>query len=446
MLSIGRLRGGGADYYLDAVANGTEDYYLGHGEAPGSWLGSGITAFSLSGRVSGADLRNVLSGIDPTSGEKLARANRRRPGFDLCFKAPKSVSLLFGLGDAQIAGTVVAAHEEAVAPALSYLERHGAWSRKGRNGVERVRTEGFVAAAFRHRTSRAGDPQLHTHVLVANLVRRSDGTWATLDATPLYHLAKTAGFLYDAHLRAALSEELGVEWGPVHNGYADVVGFDKPLRDHFSRRRKEIEDYLEARGESSAKAADLAALMTRKRKDYGVDAHVLRATWRARAIEVGLDPATLPTLLDRVAEREVPDPERLDGVAAALSSASGLTKKASTFTLHDVARAFAEAFRAGATVDEVEAWVGDYLARSELRQLPRACRKTRAALHTTADMLAVERAALTTVAARRDEGAGVASEDALAAALARRPTLSAEQVEVVGALCRSGHASRPSSG
>lgn len=440
MLSVTRLRRGGADYYLDSVARGAEDYYLGHGEAPGSWFGSGVEAISLAGEVEADDLRAVLAGTDPRDGEVMVAQRRdRRPGFDLCFKAPKSVSLLYGLGDVEIAGTVVAAHEEAVEAALRYLERHAGWSRRGRNGVEAVATGGFVAAAFRHRTSRAGDPQLHTHVLVANMVRRSDGEWGALDARPLYHLAKTAGYLYDAHLRAALSDELGVEWGPVRNGYADVLGIDKALRDHFSRRRREIEEFMAARGQTSARAADVAALVTRKAKDYQVDAHMLRAGWRTRAEEFGFDPTTLPELLHRVTEREPPSPAALRSVAAHLSSPAGLTEKTSTFTLHDAVRGFSEAFPQGATVSEVETWASDYLTRPELRHLPAACCKTRSPFHTTAEMLAIERAALGAVAERRDEGAGLVGEGTLAGVLARRPGLSAEQVEVVESLCRSGH-------
>ena len=116
------------------------------------------------------------------------------------------------------------AHDRAVRDALGYLEREAAVTRRGPAGVHAIAGNGFVAAGFRHRTSRAGDPQLHTHVLVANLTLGADGQWSTLDGRRIYAHAKTAGFLYEARLRSLLTRELGVEWTPVRNGIADVAG------------------------------------------------------------------------------------------------------------------------------------------------------------------------------------------------------------------------------
>jgi conjugative relaxase-like TrwC/TraI family protein len=223
VLSIGKLVDAG--YYLDRVASGVEDYYTLKGEAPGVWLGQGAAELGLSGRVQAEDLRVVLAGFDPETGASLGLpANRRVGGYDLCFRAPKSVSVLAGLGDADTAGVVRACHDEAVAAAFGYLEHHAAFGRHGHNGVEQVKGNGLIAAAFRHRTSRAGDPHLHTHVLVVNALRRPDGSWGTIDARHVFAHAKTAGCLYEAHLRAALTRELGVDWDPVCHGIADLVG------------------------------------------------------------------------------------------------------------------------------------------------------------------------------------------------------------------------------
>src|SRR5205085_5486022 len=97
--------------------------------------------------------------------------------FDLCFRAPKSVSVLAGLGDPDTVAVVHRAHADAVDAALGFLERHGCEARRGHDGVESLTGAGFVGVAFRHRTSRAGDPHLHTHVLVANLTR-AGGRWS----------------------------------------------------------------------------------------------------------------------------------------------------------------------------------------------------------------------------------------------------------------------------
>ncbi len=211
---------------------------------------------------------------------------RRRvgvPGFDLTFSAPKSVSVLFGVGDDRMRGAIQRAHDRAVADAFGYVERHAAVTRRGAGGVHAVPGRGLIAAAFRHRTSRAGDPQLHTHVLVANLTLGADGRWSALDGRRLYAHAKTAGYLYEARLRAELTRELGLEWGPVRNGIADVAGVPAPVLRAFSRRRAEIDAELERHGTRSAAAAQIAALETRRRKDYGVTPEQLAPEWRERA-------------------------------------------------------------------------------------------------------------------------------------------------------------------
>ena len=106
--------------------------------------------------------------------------------------------------------------------------------------------DGFVAAAFRHRTSRAGDPHLHTHVVIANLAHSpSDGRWTALDGRPLYSWLSPVGHLYEAQLRWELTRRLGVEWGPVRNGIADIAGIPQTAMREFSTRRREIEAHLD---------------------------------------------------------------------------------------------------------------------------------------------------------------------------------------------------------
>ena len=246
---------GQADYYLQAVGQGIEDYYTGQGEAPGRWLGTGSRELELSGQVEADALRAVLNGNRPDGSGPLTRSGQgqnRVPGFDLTFSAPKSVSLLFGLGDPEVSRAVRDAHEAAVEASLDYMERHAAMGRRGKGGAISVLGNGFIGAGFRHRTSRAGDPQLHTHVLVANMTRGPDGRWTALDARRLYIHARTGGFLYQAKLRLELTRRLGVEWTAVRNGVAEIDGISPALRRAFSRRRAEIESELTERGERSA--------------------------------------------------------------------------------------------------------------------------------------------------------------------------------------------------
>ena len=333
MMSIGKLVAGPGvgRYYIDQVAQGREDYYAGEGEAAGVWMGTGVALLGLSGEVGEQELARLLEGRDPCSGLLLRPLRSSSPvaGFDLTLRAPKSVSILFGVAEREVAQRVVCAHELAVAEAIGYLEREACWTRRGAGGVIRLPGRGFVAAGFRHRSSRAGDPLLHTHVVVANATQTADGRWTALDGRELYRHAKTAGFLYQAALRAELSRELGLRWQPVVHGAADVEGVPRRVIEHFSQRRAEILELMGARGERSARAAQVATLETRRRKDYGVPVDRLREQWRARAAEHGLDRDALTRVLRPGPERRV----EASDLAERLEGPDGLTRERSAFTL-----------------------------------------------------------------------------------------------------------------
>src|SRR4051812_8601325 len=227
MLSIGKLAAGQAAYYERQVARGHDDYYSGRGEAPGEWTGRGAAALGLSGQVDATHFNALMAGVDPSDKalERPLRDSRGEPkvvGFDLTFSAPKSVSVLFAAGDEQTAGQLIAAHEAAVRAALGYVEDAAVKVRRGKGGAIVEPGEGVVAAAYRHRMSRSLDPQLHTHVVCANVARGPDGRWTALDGRHLYEHAKTSGYLYQAHLRAEVRERLGLEWGPVTKGAAEL--------------------------------------------------------------------------------------------------------------------------------------------------------------------------------------------------------------------------------
>ena len=179
MLSIGVMKTLGWEYYAREVAHGLEDYYTGAGEAAGVWTGRGAQAAGISGEVTAGALGLAFGEArHPETGEALGRPWRPDGviGFDATFSAPKSVSLLFALGDRDVRAQVRAAHVTAVEEAgLAYLEDHAAFTRRGRNGVMITDTDGLVIARFEHRTSRALDPQLHSHCLILNKVRERPG-------------------------------------------------------------------------------------------------------------------------------------------------------------------------------------------------------------------------------------------------------------------------------
>src|SRR5215207_6274858 len=331
MVSIGKLAAGQAEYYLEqargtvstaaAVASGVEDYYLEGSEPDGAWLGNGSAALGLSGRVEAAALERVLAGRHPVDGA-LLRVRGSVPGFDVTFSAPKSVSVIFGVADPEVQRAVVAAHGRAVRQAFGYLENVAAVARRGAGGAESVAGNGLVAASFLHRTSRAGDPQLHTHVLVANLIQGSDGQWSALDGRLVYAHARTAGYLYQAALRAELARRLGVRWRPVRNGMAEIEGVPEKALRTFSRRRAEIQDAMARHGSAGPKAARVAALDTRRAKDRGVRPELLVPEWRERATGQGLPEWRIERICRYGRPVEVPDWDELFGK---LAGPDGLT-------------------------------------------------------------------------------------------------------------------------
>ena len=433
MLNIGKLGAGRAGYYL-SLATGVEDYYTGHGEAPGRWFGHGADLLGLAGTVDAADLTAILEGRRPGSDERLTRT--KVPGFDLTFRAPKSVSVLYALGDPDtVTAAVVEAHEAAVEAAIGYLEREACVTRRRVDGeVTGFAGEGFVAAGFRHRTSRAGDPTLHTHVLVANLTRTPDGRWGALDGRHIYRHALTAGYLYQAQLRAELTRRIGVEWGPIANGCADVAGIPDQVLREFSTRRAEILERMEDRGQWSARAAQAATLDTRRAKDYQVTASQLRDDWTLRAEGLGWGPLRLQELIDR-AQPRLRDLGDLDALFVELASPQGLTRHASTFTRPDVMRAIASRMVDGADVELIDGLADVFvctagaIAVGEVRGQP---------AWTTRELLTVEAHLLTGADTRTNDHAGVAGRAEVAAAIAGRPTISDEQADMVAELCLSG--------
>jgi hypothetical protein len=184
----------------------------------------------------------------------------------------------------------------------------------------------------------------------------SDGRWGTLDGRRIYAHAKTAGYLYEQRLRVLLTREPGFEWEPVRNGIADVVGVSPAVRRAFSRRRVEIQAEMARRGATSAGAAQIAALATRRAKDYRVSPERLAPEWRERAAALGLDRAAVRGVLGRTDVRELGRGET-DELLARLAGPEGLTAERSTFTRRDVLQALAGGLPAGVDV-VIGSWSG----------------------------------------------------------------------------------------
>lgn len=458
VLSVGKLAPGQGNYYLHSVAQGAEDYYLFSGEAPGRWVGGGCGGLGLQGRVESEQFTSVLDGRDPATGDALGKrwATSKLPGFDLTFSAPKSVSVLWALGDEQLSRQMRDAHDRAVEAAVGYLERTASHARRGHAGCGQIETNGFLAAAFRHRTSRAGDPNLHTHVVVANRVRGSDGRWSALDGRALYRQARTAGTLYQSHLRHEL-RELGLTWNVAQTGVAEIDGVPRAVRREFSQRRQEIERSMAERGTTSARGAQIATLQTRKAKDYGVQVESLADDWRQRAEALGFDPTYVADLLRQGRQRATSHPNVetehvYPHLRQSLLSQVGLTERASTFRERDVLRALAIAERDGMPVTSCEQIGRRLLSEPQVVHLgptaptdhPTEQRLTESAVGgsehrmTTADLLATEAGLIDAAVRRVGEGCALAVPAEVDRALADRPHLSDEQVGMIRRLTEAG--------
>ena len=472
MLSVSKLSPGQEAYYERSVADGIDDYYTGRGESPGVWVGRGAAELELDGVVGEGELGRLISGrhpltsavlrshppkkritverIDPATGARYIEEKMLSPvaGYDLVFSPPKSVSLLHALGSEEVRHAVDQAHLAAWQAALAYLEQRACVTRKGKNGRVHERGSGFVAAAYQHRTSRAQDPHLHTHVIVANMAKSpSDGEWRALDGVPiLKHYRLAAGYLYQAQLRFQLSRSLGVEWREPENGMAEIAGVPEEAVRAFSQRRAQVLDYLERQGSSGFYAAKVAAIETRDPKEP-VDLPRMRLEWEARAAEHGLGRRELKRLLGRTLEREL-DEGRAAEVAASLLGPEGLTEMRSTFSGADAVMAWAQAHTQGAPAERILSLVGRFIGMEQVAPVwPAAI--GRPAVFSTAELLRHERAALGLAAHSRHTRAPTVSAATIDQVVrARAATLGREQAAMLRAaasspdrvVCVVGHA------
>jgi conjugative relaxase-like TrwC/TraI family protein len=264
-------------------------------------------------------------GREPTSGSELAgfaaRVSRRPgvpvAGYDLTFTPVKSVSALWAVAPPRIAQVVEQAHADACADVLAWLERRAGYTRLGRDGVRQVQVRGLLAVAFTHRDSRAGDPNLHTHVAVSNKVQTLDGRWRALDGRPLHALATAASERYNTRLEALLIDRLGFTFAdrpgtpsgkrPVR----EAVGVDSGLLELWSSRRAAIDtrrSELAARFTAehsrpptpveAIKLAQQATLETRQAKHQPRSYAEQRATWRADAEQALGGPRQVEAMLE----------------------------------------------------------------------------------------------------------------------------------------------------
>jgi TrwC relaxase len=257
----------------------------------------------------------------------------------------------------------------------------------------------------------------------------------------LYRAAQTAGYLYQAHLRARVHQRLGLEWGPVRRGAAELVGIDRGVLAEFSRRRHEMRREAENGGLAldTKRRSEKAAIATRERKQYGVETHTWREEVRARASEHGLDRRRASALVVTGRRRvqrgrlERESPARLRAVDDALAGAGGLTARDNTFDERAVLRAHAQAAQQGATIRVLRARAAGFARRGDVLA-------TRRREMTTAELVGVERGLIAAAQGRAGEGVARVDERTLARALAAcEREMTSEQSAAVHATVTSGH-------
>src|SRR5215213_7502114 len=365
--------------------------------------------------------RKVL-GADPRSlyGEAFAgawqhrgkRVDARVQAFDHCFSSPKSVSLLAAGGNPKIRRPLAEGRAEALMVAVGYLERHGIGVRRDHNGTDRYRAVGGLAAvAFEHRMSRSGDPNLHTHVLVQNAAQGPDGRWTALDSDRLYAHLMAADHLYLAAERAALTERLGVRWGPVdeRSGAAEIIGLDdRTLIERFSKRSEQIDQWLDAHGLSGIKASSAAAVATRAPKDYAESEASVYARWAAELAEQGVGERQLAEVCSGGRGWPATRTE-LDAALDALSGPDGLTGQASTFTRTEVVDALAKRLPVAPSAQEALTQVEAAADRFLEERAVRVARDRRLGVErfSTPELLALERQLVDGATQRADERCAV---------------------------------------
>ncbi|MEC3853624.1 MobF family relaxase [Paenarthrobacter ureafaciens] len=311
----------------------TISYYVKTGTPQGRWLGNGLQGITreVGDTVTESDARSIFQdATHPDSREPLGRPHGQPPisqedgnqraikhavaGFDLTFSVPKSVSALWALSPRHLQEQILQTHHEGIEATLAWMEEQVIHTRSGRNGVAHVGTKGVIAAAFDHWESRAGDPQLHTHLVIANRVQRvTDGSWVTLDSRSLYKAVVAASEHYNGLLFDALHTSLGTDTDirapaqNTHNPSQQLTGIAEALVRDFSNRSKLIDIETDrlvkqwttghgARPTATTivKLRQQATLSTRTPKN--VEPSPLRALsgqWRARAKANGFDPESV---------------------------------------------------------------------------------------------------------------------------------------------------------
>lgn len=321
----------------------------------------------------------------------------RVPAFDVTLSAPRSVSLVWALGDEQTRAAIETAHATAVRQTLEMLEREAAFARRGRGG-ERIERVALTAATFRHGESRPAehadgvifaDPNLHTHCVVLNLATRADGSVGALHSTVLRDWKMTAGAVYHAALAAGVTNA-GFGLDRIgKNGIFEIVGISDDAIEYFSARRQEIVEELALAGVESGNAAALAAIVAKATRTAKTTGSLSREeAWSAAASRIGFDvEASLSSAAEPEPDGQSPETLLADRLAAL---PAGLTETRSVLDRRDLFRAVGEVLvGTGFGAERVEAEVDRLLAGGLFVEIGRD--RLNLPRYSTPEMIRIER-------------------------------------------------------
>ncbi len=369
------------------------------------------------------------------------RVDDRDACFDLCFSDVKSGSLFYAGADEATRREYVAARQAAIRGALGWLEQHAVGVRRGHGGAEHLAGRGLLAIGYDHRTSREGDPQLHTHLLVQNLTEGPDGRATALDSKRLWAHLMTAERVYQQLWRAELSRRLGLEFVEVpDHEQREIAGWhDKALRDGFSKRAAQVRAQCDAWGTTDTRTAREAARATRRAKDHSETEEVIYDRWRAELAEHGISEQTYAERLGRATGHLLTDAEQV-ALLEELAAPDGLTAQASTFARRDVVDQLARRLPVGTsatmTLRELEALADRFLAeRSVVVARDEQLAEVR---YSTPELVALEQRMLDGATARAAAGCAVVVPEHLRATLEAFPMIGQDQADALADLIRSG--------
>lgn len=345
-----------AALYYENLA--VEDYYEFGGEPAGYWLGQLKSALYLDGELQLGELGKLLQGYHPVTGEAMASnvGVSHKGGWDMTFSAPKSVSVAWALASPEIRVAIQNAQKKAVEQGIKFLEQH-AFSNRDRNVMVGSIYQ-VIAAAYEHSTSRSQDPQLHTHVIVANLGLRVDGSICAIDFDSRWKLA--TGAVYRAELAHQL-QQLGFQIEPATNKTFSIKGIPQKLCDNFSKRRSAILDQAAKYGVTTAAGMQIASFATRENKASKISRSVLFQQWQAET-------AALNYQHELVQQCRIFQPIQ-SKLLTPMEIFANLHQQMSTFTPQQLHHAVAVASQGHLNADGIHQYIGEILQHPELVRL-----------------------------------------------------------------------------